>query len=104
MKKAVAIFLTVALATLMMTLAACSSKDAKGIFKSECATCHKFRGIGSGIIDLSDITERRSDIWIKDQIEDARRHDESSGMPRFRDALTGEQIDSLVQFLHSKPQ
>ncbi len=101
--KHVAILVIAALAALM-ALAACSNKDAKGIFKSECVKCHTFKGIGSGIVDLSNVTERRSDIWIKDQIEDARRHDEGSGMPRFRDALTGAEIDSLIQFFHSNPK
>jgi mono/diheme cytochrome c family protein len=91
-----------ALATLI-TFSACSKKDAKGIFKSECVKCHSFKGIGSGIIDLDDITEYRSDAWIRDQIEDARRHDINSGMPRFVDALTSAEIDMLIQFLHSTP-
>jgi len=91
-----------ALATLF-TLAACSKKDATGIFKSECVKCHSYKGIGSGIIDLSDVTEYRSDTWIRDQIEDSRRHDPNSGMPRFVDALTSAEIDMVIQFLHSTP-
>ena len=89
--------------TALFTITACSPKDAKGVFKSECVKCHSFKGIGSGIIDLDDVAEYRSDTWIRDQIEDARRHDPNSGMPRFVDALTSAEIDMLIQFLHSTP-
>lgn len=90
-------------ASTLLILAACSKKDAMGIFKSECVKCHTFKGIGSGIIDLSDVTDYRSDTWIRDQIEDARRHDQNSGMPRFVDALSSAEIEILVKFLHSTP-
>lgn len=95
--------MALALITALFTITACSPKDARGIFQSECVKCHTFKGIGSGIIDLSDITEYRSDTWIRDQIEDSRRHDPNSAMPRFVDALTSAQIDMLIQFLHSDP-
>lgn len=88
----------------LFVIAACSPKDAKGLFKAECTKCHSYKGIGSGIIDLDYITENRSDTWIRDQIEDARRHDPNSGMPRFGGALTSEEIDALIQFLHSDPK
>lgn len=103
MRKNILVIAAMATITAALLLAGCSPKDAKGIFKSECVKCHSFKGIGSGIIDLDDVTEYRSDIWIKDQIIDARRHDTDSGMPRFGDALTEEEIDSVIQFLHSTP-
>ena len=90
--------------SILFAFTACSPKDATGIFKSECVKCHSFKGIGSGIIDLSDITKSRSDAWIRDQIEDSRRHDPYSGMPRFGDALTSAEIDMLIKFLHSEPE
>ena len=95
--------ITILLIVAALAVWGCSPKDAKGMFKSECVKCHTYKGIGSGIIDLSDVTEYRSDTWIKDQIIDARRHDPNSGMPRFGFLSEGE-IDSLVQFLHSAPQ
>jgi mono/diheme cytochrome c family protein len=103
LKMIISIALAAAFIAAVFTLAACSSKDAKGIFKSECTKCHSFKGIGSGIIDLSDVTEYRSDTWIRDQIEDARRHDPNSGMPRVVDALSEAEIDSIIGFLHSDP-
>jgi mono/diheme cytochrome c family protein len=99
----VSTLLPVAAIAILFTITACSQKDAKGIFKSECVKCHSFKGIGSGIIDLDDVTGYRSDTWIRDQIEDSRRHDPNSGMPRFVDALTSTEIDMLIQFLHSTP-
>jgi len=93
----------IALITALFPITACSQKDARGIFKSECVKCHTYKGIGSGIIDLSDVTQYRSDTWIRDQIEDSRRHDPNSGMPRFVDALTSAEIDMLIKFLHSDP-
>jgi len=101
--KTVTLIAAMAIATIF-SFAACSPKDAKSIFKSECVKCHSFKGIGSGIIDLSDVTEYRSDTWIRDQIEDARRHDPYSGMPRFSDALTSAEIDMIIKFLHSEPE
>lgn len=100
MKKAVTITVLMAAA---LVVVACGPRNAEGLFKSECVKCHSYKGIGSGIIDLSDVTSYRSDTWIKDQIIDARRHDPNSGMPRFG-FLEESQIDSLVEFLHSTPQ
>lgn len=80
-----------------------NTRDGKGIFKSEgCVKCHTFKNFGKGIIDLSDITERKTDTWIRDQIIDARQHDPNSAMPRFGYLPQGE-IDELIRFLHSDP-
>lgn len=87
----------------LILLLGCAPKDARSLFESECTKCHTFKGIGSGIIDLSNVTTRRSDTWIKDQIIDARRHDPNSGMPRFG-FLPEKQIDELIEFLHSTPK
>jgi cbb3-type cytochrome oxidase cytochrome c subunit len=58
--------------------------DGGEIFVREnCDKCHTLRGEGLGTIDLTDITQRRSRTWIREQIIDGRRHDPQSGMPRF---------------------
>jgi len=80
------------------------TRDGETIFRQEgCVKCHVFHGIGIGIIDLTKVTEQRSDTWIQDQIVDARRHDPGSGMPRFG-YLSESEIDSVIKFLHEGPR
>jgi cbb3-type cytochrome oxidase cytochrome c subunit len=79
-------------------------RDGQTIFKEEgCVKCHVFHGMGMGIIDLTKVTKRRSDTWIRDQITDARIHDPGSGMPRFG-FLSDDEINSLIEFLHTGPK
>lgn len=77
-------------------------RKGKAIFRQEgCVRCHVLRGMGMGVIDLSRVTEKRSDAWIRDQITDSRRHNPASGMPRFG-YLSDAEIDNLIRFLHGE--
>jgi cbb3-type cytochrome oxidase cytochrome c subunit len=77
-------------------------RSGKSVFHDEgCVKCHRYRGMGMGVIDLSRVTEHRSDTWIQDQIVDSRKHNPSSGMPRFG-YLQEEEIEALLRFLHGE--
>ncbi len=76
------------------------NRDGLTIFKQEgCVKCHVYDDVGIGVIDLTDVTQRRSDTWIRDQIRTPRKHDRGSGMPSF-DHLSDDELDNLIEFLH----
>ena len=69
--------------------------------RENCDKCHTLRGKGIGVIDLTDVTQRRSRTWIREQIIDGRRHDPQSGMPRFGH-LPGKEIKALIDHLEGE--
>lgn len=74
--------------------------DGKDIFVREgCKGCHMIKGEG-GVIgpDLTQVTSRRSDDWIYDQIRNSRKHNPESRMPVF-DHLKGREIRAVIQYL-----
>jgi cbb3-type cytochrome oxidase cytochrome c subunit len=92
----------VSLAASYVIISRFGERDGKTIFRQEgCTSCHVLRGTGFGAIDLSDVTERKTDAWIRDQIKNARLHDPDSGMPGFGH-LEDRELDALVGFLHEK--
>ncbi|TAL25810.1 MAG: cytochrome c [Nitrospirae bacterium] len=74
--------------------------DGEAIFKREgCIGCHSFKGRGGGAgPELTGVTERRSDSWIKKHIKDPKIHDPESRMPPF-EHLSGKEIAALVRYL-----
>jgi len=101
-RQLIALCLAIAAALALAVYLHGSPRKGKTIFREEgCVRCHVFRGAGAGVIDLSRVTERRSDAWIRDQITDSRRHNPYSGMPRFGH-LSDAEIDNLIRFLHGK--
>ena len=88
-------------ATMLIVIACANPKDGRGLFlKVGCTKCHNFKGNGSGIIDLSSVTSRRTDQWIYDQITRPKSHDPNTGMPSFGD-LTETEVHSIIGFFHS---
>jgi cbb3-type cytochrome oxidase cytochrome c subunit len=78
-------------------------RNGKAVFKSEgCVNCHRFKNIGYGAIDLSNVARTRTDGWIRDHIKNPKLHDPLAGMPSF-DYLPEEEIQALIDFLHSDP-
>ncbi len=79
-----------------------SQPDGKELFHSEgCIGCHTFRGEGGEIgPDLTAVTRRRSDAWIRQQIRNSKGHNPDSRMPSF-DYLSGRQINSIIKYLKS---
>ncbi|MHB8880166.1 MAG: c-type cytochrome [Thermodesulfovibrionales bacterium] len=72
------------------------------IFKREgCITCHSFKGSGgSAGPELTSVTSRRTDSWIRRQIRDPRSNDPSSAMPSFKH-LSRKEITALIRYLKS---
>jgi cbb3-type cytochrome oxidase cytochrome c subunit len=80
----------------LFLLAGCSGPEGEEIFRREgCTVCHSFGGHG---VDLTGVTERRSDIWIKEQIRYPRIHDPHTGMPSFNH-LSDREIEALISYL-----
>jgi cbb3-type cytochrome oxidase cytochrome c subunit len=50
--------------------------------------------------DLTSVTRRRSDGWIRDQIRNSKKHNPDSRMPSF-DYLSGRQINAIIRYLKS---
>ncbi len=69
--------------------------------RENCDKCHTLRGKGLGTIDLTDVTQRKSRTWIREQIIDGRRHDPQSGMPRFGH-LPEKEIKALIDYLEGE--
>jgi mono/diheme cytochrome c family protein len=70
------------------------------LFRKEgCIHCHRFKGEGGGVgPDLTLVTERHSDAWIKDQIHNAEVHNPLTQMPSFS-YLSERDIDALLKYL-----
>ncbi|MDA8083766.1 MAG: cbb3-type cytochrome c oxidase subunit II [Nitrospiraceae bacterium] len=76
--------------------------DGAVIFSEEgCIDCHSFKGRGGSTCpDLTAVTGRRSDSWIRRQINDPRSHNPNSMMPSFSH-LSYREISALIQFFKS---
>ncbi|TAN38476.1 MAG: c-type cytochrome [Nitrospirae bacterium] len=72
------------------------------IFKREgCISCHSFKGSGgSAGPELTSVTSRRTDPWIRRQITDPKSHNPSSAMPSFRH-LSRKEVTALIRYLKS---
>lgn len=72
----------------------------KKLFEGEgCMNCHNFKGEGGGVgPDLTEVTNRRSDEWIRDQLNDARVHYPDSPMPSFA-YLSDRQKSAIIKYL-----
>jgi hypothetical protein len=78
------------------------SPDGEELFRTVgCMNCHSFKGEGGEMApDLTSVTRRRSDGWIRDQIRNSKKHNPDSRMPSF-DYLSGRQIDAIIRYLKS---
>lgn len=103
MRKRVAIAI-LTIGALFSFIAGCASDAADGaiLFKRErCIYCHSFKGRGAHIgPDLTDVTKRRSDDWIRDQISNPRLHYPNPLMPN-HEYLSRRQINDLLKYLKS---
>ena len=96
------IIVVVALIVAVVLLVFQSQPDGKELFRSEgCIGCHTFRGEGGEIgPDLTAVSKRRSDSWIRQQIRNSKSHNPVSRMPSF-DYLSGRQINAIINYLKS---
>ena len=72
-------------------------------YASTCVVCHRISGEGGTMgPDLTLIGQRRDAAGIREVIEDASMVYGESSMPRFKDKLTGAQIDALARYLAAR--
>jgi len=76
------------------------SENGGEIFKKQgCINCHSFKGKGGETCpDLTHVTQRRSDSWIRDQIQNPKQHNPNSTMPSF-DYLSRGEITAIIRYL-----
>ena len=78
------------------------SPDGAELFRSQgCINCHSFKGKGAEVCpDLTGVTRRRSDGWIRDQIKDSKKHYPNSRMPGFGH-LSYREVSAIIRYLKS---
>lgn len=81
------------------SLSACSINGAV-LFKEEgCIHCHRFGGEGGNMgPDLTAVTERRTESWIKAYLKDPRDMNPAARMPPY-DHLTRRQARAIYDYL-----
>jgi cbb3-type cytochrome oxidase cytochrome c subunit len=104
MKRGTIIAILGIICILTLTVMGCGSNTSDGakLFTSErCIYCHTFKGLGAKIgPELTDVTKRRSDDWIRDQIRNPKLHNPHPGMPG-HEYLSTKEINAIIQFLKS---
>jgi mono/diheme cytochrome c family protein len=104
MRKGTEIAILSSLSILCSSIIGCgaSSTDGAILFQRErCIYCHTFKGKGATIgPDLTDVSKRRSDEWLRDQIRDPKLHYLDPGMPGHK-YLSKKEINDLTQYLKS---
>ncbi len=78
------------------------SPDGAALFRKQgCINCHSFKGKGAEICpDLTDVTGRRSDQWIRVQIKSPDKHNPNTRMPSFGN-LSYREISAIIRYLKS---
>ena len=80
-------------------LAGCAVDGAKLFEKEGCNKCHRFKGLGGSICpDLTEVTKRRSDAWIRQQIKNPLVNNPDSRMPSFSN-LSNKEIQAIIDYL-----
>lgn len=91
--------LRVFLCLLALTALGCSVEGQKVLAGKGCLDCHRFKGVGGSICpDLTDVTKRRSDVWIRQQIINPSENNPDSKMPGFSE-LSEREIQALLRYL-----
>ena len=88
------------LIVLILFLVSCAPDGAKLFQNKGCINCHRFKGVGGSICpDLTDVTKRRSDAWIRQQLKDPTVNNPNSKMPNV--GLSDKEIDAIISYLKS---
>jgi len=83
----------------------CFGDDAQGLFNKSCSSCHGADGKGQTLIGrklgAKDLTQSKlSDVEIEKQVRNGRlTPDGRIMMPAFKDALTPEEMKTLIGFV-----
>jgi cbb3-type cytochrome oxidase cytochrome c subunit len=101
-RKKVGIIVIVCIAAVIAFEMFQSVPDGAAIFKNEgCINCHSFKGKGGELCpDLTAVTQRRTESWIRDQIHDPKQHNPSSMMPSFSQ-LSRREVTAIIKYLKS---
>lgn len=87
------------LCLLLVVLAGCAPDGAKLFRKEGCVNCHRFKGVGGSIgPDLTDVTSRRTDQFIRQQLHDSSMNNPNSAMPSFKH-LSDKEVQALIDYL-----
>jgi len=94
------LLVSVLCAVLVVGSVACRARGA-ALFRSEgCIDCHTFNGVGGRMgPDLTAVGERRTELWMRQQIRDSKVNNPRSRMPSF-EHLSDFEIRSLVKYLN----
>jgi mono/diheme cytochrome c family protein len=77
--------------------------EAPRLFEDNCASCHKFQGVGEEIgPDLSHIGQGRDADFIAAYIKDPVQLNKDAAMQGFADQLTANQIQDLANYLYQQ--
>ena len=93
-----------ALVAYMSSLGGASfTAQAPRLFEDNCASCHKFHGVGEEIgPDLSFIGQGRDADFIASYIKDPTQSNKDAAMQGFADQLTPNQIQDLANYLYQQ--
>ena len=79
------------------------SPKAPGLFEENCATCHKFHGVGEEIAtDLTHIAGVRDSDYIAAYIKDPTKLNPDAAMQGFSDQLSADQIQDIANYLYQQ--
>jgi ubiquinol-cytochrome c reductase cytochrome b subunit len=79
------------------------SAQAPRLFEENCATCHKFHGVGEDIgPDLSHIGQGRDADYIAAYIKNPTQLNKDAAMTGYADQLTAQQITDLANYLYQQ--
>jgi cbb3-type cytochrome oxidase cytochrome c subunit len=96
------LLIVMAAATLLIFIISSVQTVSQGdkIFMREgCLNCHSFKGHGGALApDLTSVTQRRSMIWIINQIKNPKSHNPDSRMPEFKHVSLAERL-AIALFL-----
>jgi ubiquinol-cytochrome c reductase cytochrome b subunit len=94
-----------ALVAYMSTLGGVFDAKAPKLFEDNCATCHKFHGVGEDIgPDLSHIGQLRDADYIAAYVKDPVKLNPDAAMQGFGDQLTPAEIQNVANYLNQQGQ
>ncbi len=93
------LFHLLVLATILISFSACVKSGRQIMEKEGCFSCHRYKNYGADICpDLTDITKKRSDQFIRQQLKDPSKNFTNSRMPSYS-YLSDKDIDAIIRYL-----
>ncbi len=83
----------------VLSFTGCAKNGRQIMEKEGCFSCHRYKNYGADICpDLTDITKKRSDEFIRQQLKDPSKNFTNSKMPGYS-YLSDKDIDAIIKFL-----